>query len=134
MGGLRMNNFIPAAEFLTQSDKVKYKIIKWWEPQIGDLYCDINAYGLNDISCISKEERAFTISIDKQYNYFTPLLQMQQLINFIEDNDILIHCSLIAWIYYKNKNLSKPNYIKFGEEFNRLEALWQVAIQIIEGE
>ncbi|MBU3186574.1 hypothetical protein [Clostridium estertheticum] len=126
------NNFISAKEFQNQSDKVQKVLIEWWEPNFGDLF--VNKFDYNaTINCIWRFIGS-DINTSIKKDGCTPLLQIHQLINFIESKGILIHCSLVAWIYYRNKNLSNPNCSMFDGQFNRLEALWRVAVKIAEEE
>jgi hypothetical protein len=136
------NNFISAEEFLGQSEKVQRILIEWWKPQMFDLYSEY----VDDAMIFSDDEEDSYWKNDCMLNFWKieqvrdsnikiiPLLQMHQLINFIEGKGILVHCSLVAWIYYKNKELLHPYWVMFDNGYSKLDALWRVAIQIAEGE
>lgn len=128
-------NYISSEEFLNQSEKVKRVLLEWWNPQVGDLYCNIynnqnnNVLVINNCQLIIKN---FEIDIKK---FGAPLLQMHQLIQFIEDNT---KCKINIENYNTNDILLR--FIKYGKEVkscmycdcNLLKSLWKASIKIAE--
>lgn len=137
-------NFISAEEFLKQNKKVQETLIKWWKPQTGDLIYNTIFLVINYLDENYKE-------VSKTYKEFLietniPLLQMHQLIDFIEETT---KKDLSHWrdidddeftIYLTNKKLDGEyggytiiNQQEFKEMgLNLLDALWQVVIKIVE--
>ena len=127
-------NFISAEEFLKQSEKVQNVLIEWWNPQIGD----ITTGKTESIVVIQQPRDIEAVKIYKG-KMVTPLLQIHQLLNFIEDKtnskveldtfkksgyELYLHCVEFGEREYK--------YEPFRDlGFDLLEALWQVVIQII---
>ena len=132
------NNFISAEEFKKQSEKVQNTLRKWWEPQKFDLIYTIHGnssiQGLtNSLIYYYRENHGIDyIRIGGTF----PLLQMYQLINFIEDKvnkEILINTweykgGIAAVVTLERLDIHVKSYKGI------LDALWQVTIQIIEGE
>ena len=156
------NNFISAEKFLKQSEKVQDNIKTWLELNMQEkewvkLTKEKCTLYVSEVLDTRKEN----INVGRVF-YFgeclcwtsiyepnvVPLLQIHQLINFIEGTT---KKDLSHWrdiddneftIYLTNKKFEEEfqgNIIVNQQEFkgmglNLLEALWQVTIQIIEGE
>ncbi|NFJ84010.1 hypothetical protein FDA84_15090 [Clostridium botulinum] len=132
-------NFISTEEFLKQPKKVQNIFKNWWKPQAGDLVHDkINIVGvIVPALCIGD----YKSNLDK--NKVTPLLQMHQLIGFIEDKTE----SIVQVSYcFKENDATKRGYMlhlmgdgganshykNLGEDL--LQAYWQIACRIAEYE
>ncbi|HDK7180720.1 TPA: hypothetical protein PTW06_003640 [Clostridium botulinum] len=127
-------NFISTEEFLKQPKKVQNIFKNWWKPQAGDLVHDkINIVGvIVPALCIGD----YKSNLDK--SKVTPLFQMHQLIEFIEDKT---SCKIINIYYFNKKNcysitLENNEIAKTIESSknNLLYALWEVACNIAEYE
>ncbi len=131
-----MDNFISDTEFLKLDKKVQEVFIEWWKPGIGDLvHCD--AFGIGAITENTNVgyELSFVLNrLDK----FIPLLQMHQLISFIEEKtggildisyDKNINCGYDIHVYDNNVMLIEQR-MRLGH--NRLKALWKVAVRVVE--
>jgi len=131
--------YVLAKQFMSETKEIQKSSISWWKPQIGDLYCDLNAFGIGNISCILTADELEVIETDKILNYFVPLFQIHQLIKFIEDKT---ECK-IEMDYYEEgvsiylNSLGKDglSHYKFGPfenlGFDLLKALWEVACKIV---
>lgn len=134
---------ISSKEFLKQSEKVKKALIEWWEPKYFDLiyyergntFCGSNSFDNTvDIFDWNGKERNW---IDK--DKVIPLLTETQLRKFIEGNT---GCKIDVNYYknsgydfylYKQGNVyAFKTFLDLGEDL--LQAYWQVAIKIAEGE
>lgn len=120
-------NYISAKEFLEQSEKVQSELLEWWKPYLGGLFVDKFDYN-NKIKCISMFVGSkFNGKIDKKDSI--PLLQMHQLIQFIEDKtNKTIGIEI-------NRDLNNVTIAIMDKtvrlfECDLLEALWKVAIEI----
>lgn len=135
------NNYIEAKQFLEQSEKVQKAFIEWWEPKAFDIFnltvqCE---YGEQ-----SKDLVITTSDIEKYgIGFFTdgmdggaiPLLQMHQLVAFIEDKT-KGKIDIINYVYGIEITIRiKTKYKLFTNlGFDLLQALFQVACKIVEGE
>lgn len=146
-------NYIDAEEFLRQSEKVQGELLEWWEPQMLDLYFtdfgdDKKSY-LSGIftSCIQDNDTLSGVKRDKRDK---PLLQMHQLIKFLEDKiggkvDLAYYCDKSFKKTIVNYNDEFNGYtiqvidkgLRILKEFNGLgydllQALWKAVIEIAE--
>ena len=128
------NNFIPAEEFLKQSKEVQENLIEWWNPQIGNLTTGKTEH----IVVIQQPRDVEAVKIYKG-KMVTPLLQMHQLVNFIEDKTkckVELDCygekgyEMFLYSLIENNKTQYPFNAFRGLGFDLLNALWQVAIQI----
>lgn len=139
-----MGNYISSEEFLNQSVKVRKTLIEWWKPQRLDLINDGEID--NVISYVIGGEihfRGRECGINANKYQVTVLLQMHQLIQFIEDKTKCkvniehgcgnqIYIDLSETIENECYTVSKRRY-KFNN-INLIESLWQVACEIAEVE
>lgn len=135
-------NFIPAERFLELNEEVQKIILDWWKPQAGDLYCTRSNYDVIDVVINTIKNRVY--GLEKDFLGYSnpigfnliPLLQMHQLIQFIEDkteSKLSLHC------YYGQDydiSLFKDNQIREFQDLSeyKLQALFQVAVKIAEQE
>jgi len=137
-----MNNFIIAEQFLKQNDKVQKTFLDWWKPRFGDIFTTKKINDEIDIivdttnfyifSLNANFVNAGTTAVENKLEPF-PLLQMHQLINFIEDK---------GYIWNKRGVYLDVDYILNGkyiggysvklDNHSLLQALWQVACKIAE--
>lgn len=124
-------NFILIEEFLKQNKEVQEVFMEWWKPQIGDLVYDrISIVGVVvPVLCMGQ----YRTNLDK--TKVTPLLQINQLIRFIEDKT---ECKIEIDYYTEevsiylnsldNDGISHYKYSPF-ENFglDLLKALWKIA-------
>ena len=143
-------NFITAEQFLRQPKEIQNKLIKWWQPEVGDLYCcsNNNIFKAVDYDVLSTYELLgdlnSTIHCFNSLNDFIfPLLTEGQLIKFIEEKTntkISINIGDIGYqiVLYKfiEGDVDEDNTLDFYKEYNELgtdllEALWKTTIKII---
>ncbi|WP_461614355.1 hypothetical protein [Clostridium sp. Marseille-QA1073] len=86
-------SYIPAEEFLKQSEKVQRELLEWWQPQIGDL--TTSKYPM-EISFVKSQRDIEALKYYKG-KPFLPLLQIHQLIKFLEDK---INCKVECYVDY----------------------------------
>lgn len=136
--------YITYDQFKELDGNVQKVFIDWWKPFIGDLYCDVDAYGKDDIRCAKTLDGLECLETDKRYFYYVPLFTLHQLWDFLEDKTN----SKIEIKYlnphrthgkkeYKIMILENGNvygYDRMSESEDKLQALWQVAVGIAEGE
>ncbi|NHI47996.1 hypothetical protein FDE94_08960 [Clostridium botulinum] len=125
-------NFISIEEFLKQSKKVQSVLLEWWNsiPKNKRIY-DLATY---------KDKKMVEIVWfypSKTWKDLIPLLQMHQLIQFIEDKtntkyDIIYSNGKNQFINFYNMNVDEDKPIYKINEHNLLQALWQVTIKIAE--
>lgn len=128
-------NYISSEEFLKQSEKVQKVLLDWWKPEITNLYTD--KYERNRM--IEFERDITHIKLLKS-NKTIPLLQMHQLIQFIENkgykfvsvNNYIEVDKKQMWTAkaFKTMMQLQPSFETFEED--KLQALWKVAIEIAE--
>lgn len=108
-------NYISAEEFLNQKGKVRNELIKWLK---------------------TKDETRLYINNrgDERYGYNTypefdtPLLQMHQLIKFIEEKvGSKIECNYYDCLWKYQITFSQDNRIIRTQQDDLLQALWEVA-------
>lgn len=148
-------NYISAEEFLKQNNKVKMILIDWWQQhiQIGDLFYWEDTF-LEDFGEGFKRDikinKPINVIDDKDIKEFgnkfielfpegtiIPLLQMHQLIQFIEDKKYYIEFNNFQnkkWTVdiYKSLMQTYSNYSITSDDL--LKALWEVAVKIAEQE
>jgi len=137
-------NYISAEQFFELNGKVQRAFTNWWKPAEGDLYCTRNVYDVIDVivdvingkyNCIYGLERDFLPEEIEINEDLIPLLQIHQLIEFIE-------CKGYSW--NKRGNFLDVDFaIDTGHEdgwttnlsnINLLQALFQVACKIADWE
>lgn len=131
-------NYISAEEFSKQSEKVQKVLLDWWKPQIGDIYMwEYYKGGWNEMRFVKPTSKNILNGTWAKHMAI-PLLQMHQLIKFIESRkgmlDIIYSKGERKFInfYDINENEDYPIYKIKGHDL--LEALWQVACEIAEGD
>ncbi|AUN23734.1 hypothetical protein RSJ21_00065 (plasmid) [Clostridium botulinum] len=136
-------NYISAEEFLKQPKEIQEVLLEWWQPQRLDLFNTI--YGDTSVNGYFKGELYYSRKcggtiLEESYlkKNAIPLLQMHQLIEFIED---ITNCKIINIYYFDKRNcysitLENNEVAKTIESSknNLLHALWEVACNIVECE
>lgn len=121
-------NYITAKQFLEQSKEVKQIFLDWWKPQFGDLFINKFDYNCN-LECVQK---FIGNSLNRENNKkekCIPLLQIHQLIHFIEDK-----ANEKFKLNYDTKHgyticfYNKDDIWTWKQ--NLLQALWYAAFQI----
>lgn len=134
-----MKNYIDAKTFLEQSEKVQRVFMEWWieRIKIGDLF----NYG-DLIRCIQGEYKIKDIK-DKKERYI-PLLQLHQLIDFIEEKtntkteicflfeDEAYRENIIGYCIYFYNDETGVNRWYNVESKSKIECLWKTACKIVE--
>ncbi|AXG97770.1 hypothetical protein [Clostridium botulinum] len=136
-------NYISAEEFLKQPKEIQGVLLEWWQPQRFDLfntvYGDTSVNGYFQGKLYYSRKCGGTI-LEESYlkKNATPLFQMHQLIEFIED---ITNCKIINIYYFDKGNcynitLENNEVAKTIESSknNLLYALWEVACNIVECE
>lgn len=127
-------NYITAKQFLTIEKSIQDKIINWWQPQIGDLYCDINAHGQDWIGVIKDIDKLDVIKIDKKYDYYIPLLTESQLRHFAETKigkqiNKIVYDGFWGYCFFtEQENCLNVFYGVNGHDL--LEAYWKLALTV----
>ncbi|WP_346961606.1 hypothetical protein, partial [Clostridium sp.] len=126
--------FISAKEFSNQPKEVQEVFMEWWQPSIGDLFCDVNAYNNTFLDCIYNNNKNEVIESDKKHGYYIPLFTEGQLRKFIENK----MCGRIETIDYLSDGYDFYYYDEYnnqyciGEELgdDLLQAYWKVALEV----
>jgi hypothetical protein len=146
-----LNNYISAEEFLNQSDKVQKVLLDWWKPSVGDLFTTKRVYDDIDVIIDFVETEIYGMNNTFKGNIYSsvdmalipfPLLNMSQLINFIEEKvkykiDFRIN-SNNNYLFYKVNAEETFYHVWLFDVFaeinagNILQALWQAVIKLIE--
>lgn len=120
-------NYIGSRQFSEQSKEVQNVFMEWWKPDLGDLFIDKFDYNCK-IKCISMFVGSkFNGNLDKKDSI--PLLQMHQLIQFIEDKT---NKTIGIEVNRDLNNVTIAIMDKTVRLFqcDLLQALWKVAIEI----
>lgn len=136
-------NYISSEEFLNQSQKVQTVLKEWWNPQIGDLCYEKDSdliFCCNGFRKETNEVRYEEIHCVFEWNKkcIIPLLQMHQLIQFIQEKingkiDICNACNGKGYeVSVDSLDYSKTLLARQTMEADLLQALWKVAIEIAE--
>lgn len=136
-GGIKIVNYITVKEFMEQPKEVQEVFLKWWEPEIGDLYCDIYAYRAEHIGCILNVYKREVIESDKKHSYYIPLLTEGQLRDFIYDTKALslnIRCWYDGWIVETGCGIEEYDYNEAMREKSiredLLDAYWLYVCEV----
>lgn len=131
-----MKNYISAEEFLSLDKEVQKVFIDCIKPQEGDLYSTRSQYDVFDVvvftdgRIVQGMERDFIIGpIKIDYDYI-PLLQMHQLIAFIEEkteSKIDIKYNKIGYKIY----LNELDTFMITDKDNILDALFETCVEFI---
>ena len=132
-------NFITSEQFLYQSEKVQSELIKWWKPQIGDLYTCSNSNYVKVIDEDVLAEYEINGSLTETIYCFNskedivlPLLQIHHLIRFIKYKGHTYE------IFKHADGEHSVNIYSYGccklciDNIKLLQALWEITIKLIE--
>lgn len=124
--------YITAEQFLQADKKVQDSIMKWWQPEDGDLI-QYNCNGFNKILALDIGN-----IVDMKNGYLgnvIPLFTLQQLIEYvnsliyakIEYNYYTNDCDAIYELNIDDSHCSAENSFTFDEDIPLLQAMWKVA-------
>jgi len=130
--------YIKAEEFLKQPKEVQKVFENWWQPNVGDLYCNIYNNQQENVLVINKCQLDFSKSFKDDIKQFGCILFTEgQLRQFIENKTgykaTLVHPSsspIEIWLY-TDKGIKRISSI---DKFDVLQAYWKVALEIAKGE
>lgn len=130
---------IPIRQFLSANQKVQDEVMKWWKPQMMDLYMPLDG----DITVIYRQSQLEAVRKLKN-EWDVPLLTVGQLIDFIEwrtgygINQIEFGAGDCYWVfpYFEpgyDMEQEKPRW--YGEEMSfcneeLIQALWECACEV----
>ncbi len=135
--------FISAEEFLKQTKEIQEVFMEWWEPSMGDLFCDIDAFFMEHMECLLETDKIEIINDDKKHGYYIPLFTEGQLRKFIENKtgstvDITrtfltannkYNFDFELWIVVENR-IKYNGSFEYDMENDLLQAYWKVALEI----
>lgn len=104
--------YISAKEFLNQSKQVQDTILDWWQPSIGDIYCNRYGMPLGDILVINNGNFNWKSFKDDVKQYGIPLLTEGQLKDLVRE----------------------VGNMEFNIQYGGMEEVWKLALSIIKGE
>jgi len=136
--------FITVEQFREQPKEVQRVFLDWWQPSVGDIYCNLYSPQPNNLLFITKGQlEIFKIFKDDIKLYRIPLFTEGQLRKFIEDKTGC-KTDMVFYMYDGyDIEISKPHYIDgyclsqktfeyLGEDL--LQAYWKVACKIAKEE
>jgi len=132
--------YISAKEFLKQSKQVQDTILDWWQPSLGDIYCNRYGMPLGDILVINNGNFNWKSFKDDVKQYGIPLLTEGQLREFIKSKGFYIDIKTLEpyYTYQLYLKVSINDYELESIEVNKyfidndlLSMYWKVALKII---
>lgn len=134
-----MKSYISAEEFLSLDKEIQKVFIDWWNPK------HLDKVNFNNFECpLFINDKIFIITYDEAGDCLSPevvekcdlipLLQMHQLIAFIEEKtNCRLNITYCSEGYYIEKVISDEFYENIIDEFlgdNLLDALFKIAVEI----
>lgn len=134
-GGKRVMEFISAEEFLRHPKEVQEVFIKWWNPSIGDLYCNLYNGQQDNILVVNNVQLEFFKTFSNDIKKYGVLLFTEgQLRKFIEDKTNskleVLYLQTGYSIRLSRNNPEDRNRIERKLSNNLIQAYWKVACEI----
>lgn len=134
--------FITVEQFQEQSEEVQKVFLDWWQPNKGDIYCNLYNNQQDNVLVINNcQLEVFKSFKDDIKLYGIPLMTEGQLRKFIEDKTgCKLDATFFLWDGYTveiSKKYEEEGYCISQKAFEHLgedllQAYWKVACEIAE--